>query len=304
MAVFRPVEMPDYQNYYDAFRFGGLQRAEIGYKVVMGAIKDATNSFSVLLLVMASLSIGLKLYAIGCFSNNVLLSVIIYLSNIYILHDLIQMRAAVASGLLLFATYFIYTRNVGKFLLIVTLGSLFHQSMLATLPLWLLRCNHIYRYVWLSLIPIAYCMTLSGLTIGNFVSHIPIPIVQNSYQQYNLAMAIGNYSEINIFNLLLILRIVLCMTLIFMIHRIYKYNRLAIIWVKVYTIAIVSAVILSDFPVLAVRLSELFFVIEILLFPLIVNIFKSRCHVIGRLSVIGLSLIMLLINTFYINILV
>lgn len=102
IAVYRPYEMPDYAVYYNAFIHYKLERAEIGYLTLMHTIRSFSENFHLLLFIMASISVAIKIAAIKRFSNYILLSLSVYISNIYILHDMIQMRAAIASGLLLF----------------------------------------------------------------------------------------------------------------------------------------------------------------------------------------------------------
>lgn len=171
------------------------------------------------------------------------------------------------------------------------------------LPLWALNSVHLERKYWLAIIPLAYCITISGMTVGHFISLIPVPSIQNSYHQYQQLMDAGLFTKINIFNTLILLRVTICLLLIYKIDTIKKYNKLAIIWVKIYTLAITVYLVFSDIPVLATRLSELFFIVEILLFPLIVYVFSKRELIFGKLSVITVSFLMLLINTFYIHIL-
>ena len=304
IAVFRSSDTLDYQIYYEAFKYNKLERAEIGYQITMTLIRKISDSFKSLLFIMAATSIGIKLIAIRYFSNNILLSLIVYISNILLLHDMIQMRAAIASGLILFAIFYSKNRQLFKFLLCIIIGTLFHQSMLAIAPIWFLRSNNIKYKLWILLIPIGYCLAITNNTIGHLVSYIPIPIIQNSYHQYQLAMDAGMFSAINIFNTVLILRVIICITILIKIKDIQTQNKQAILWIKLYSLGIFSLLVFSDIQVIAVRLSELFFVIEIVLFPLLIYIFPRKSQNIGKLSVISISLLMLLVNTFYIHLLV
>lgn len=81
----------------------------------------------------AVLSIPLRLVAIYKLSPLPILTLAIYLSYFYQLHDLMQIRCAVASALFLFALYFRAEKRWWKAVLLILLGFLFHYSALAGL---------------------------------------------------------------------------------------------------------------------------------------------------------------------------
>lgn len=303
IVVFRSPDMLDYHQYHLAFINDSLERAEIGYRWLQHIVRTLTNNFYVHLFIMGCLSVGLKLYAIKKLSSFYCLSILIYLSNIFILHDMIQIRAAVASGIILISTYYIHNRKFLPFLILLLFGALFHKSIIVLFPIWFINTRKLNIKIWLSVIPIAYILAITNHSFGNYVALLPIESITDHYNQYQLAMKDGYFTKINIFNSLILLRIAVCSILTYNCNKISKKNSYIYLWVKIYIIAIACAPLLSDFPVLAGRISELLLVIEILLLPLIVFLFNKKDYFIGKSVVIGIGLTMLLINTYYIKIL-
>ena len=80
-----------------------------------------------------------------------------------------------------------------------------------------------------------------------------------------------------------------------------KKNVYSILYLKIYALSLAALVLLSDIPVLAFRISELFQVIEIVLLPLLVYTFKSKYM--GKFVVICIALMISFVNIFYIKLL-
>ena len=91
-----------------------------------------------LFLLFAILGVSFKLIAIKQLTELWFLSLILYLSNFFILHEMTQIRAGVASAFLLLCVKPIYDRDLKRFLLFAVLGFLFHYSAIVILPLWFL----------------------------------------------------------------------------------------------------------------------------------------------------------------------
>src|SRR3954469_5473248 len=102
-------------------------------------------------LIFALLGIGLKVIAITRLTDFALLSILVYYCNFFILHDMTQIRAGVASGLILLSIPEIQKRNLLTFLLIIAIGTLFHYSMIIFLPVYFLSAKKINKFLYLSL---------------------------------------------------------------------------------------------------------------------------------------------------------
>ena len=59
----------------------------------------------------------------------------VYISNIFVLHDMIQIRAAVASGMLLLAVFYKVRSQFIPFIVTTIIAFLFHYSAILILPI-------------------------------------------------------------------------------------------------------------------------------------------------------------------------
>ena len=299
IAAFRPSEMPDYENYYNAFRYVTAERFEPAVSWIISFVHLFSRNPLVLFGLFAMISITLKFGAIVRLSPCFWGSMLIYIANIFILHDMIQIRCAVASGLLLWALMYVYERNLYKFLVISRIAVLFHYSAILIFPLYFLdtkRCHQVWRLI----IPAAYVLWLLNFKLGYLAEFIPGDSFQTLWAMYEAT--VGNEDGVNVFNMLQLLRCVVCLFIVWNIDRISQHNQFAILLTKVYCLSLVSLVLFSDVAVIAFRVSELYQVVEVLLLPMIVFCF-SRTVSIGKLCVIMIGVVLLYINVSYTEIL-
>lgn len=293
IAAFRSENMADISNYLLFWEGWIGDMYEPGFVLMATFIKKLTTNFHVFLFASAALSIGLKLFAICRISPLIWGSLLIYISNIFILHDMIQMRCAIASGLLLCALYYVKEKRLKPFLLISFVALLFHYSAIIIFPLWLLNKEKPQKVLFIGLIIGAYLIRTT-FSLGQSVQYIPIKEIQDRWSLYSNSLDM----EINIFNALQLSRVCLCIVLFWVVDKIYKKNDLAILLCKIYALSIAALVLLSDFPVLAFRISEFYQTIEIVLLPMLIYAFGIH-RLLGRITVILIGLCFLLLNVFY-----
>ena len=92
-----------------------------------------------LFMTYAFISIVIHLPALWKLSKLPLLTLTIYISYYYMMHEMVQMRAGVAAGLFLWAIYFYVEKKKLMSLACILVGFLFHYSAAAGLVLFLLK---------------------------------------------------------------------------------------------------------------------------------------------------------------------
>ena len=126
-----PYDTPDSDNYetnyYSVNSTDDLYR-EPSFVYISYYLYILGLSVSPLFFTYALLSIPIRLVAICKLSNLPILTLSIYISYFYQLHDLMQIRCAVASALFLFAIYCRAENRWWKFVLCILMGSIFHYS--------------------------------------------------------------------------------------------------------------------------------------------------------------------------------
>ena len=293
IAAFRPEDMADRGSYVAFWQGWGGERFEIGFATIADVLRRFTVNEYCYLFVFAALSIALKIMAICRISPLIWASLLIYTSNFFILHDMIQMRASVASGLLLHAVYYLNNRDSKRFLITFGIAFLFHYSSLIILPLWFLNTKRSYKYFYIGLIALAYVIG-GTLPVASLIQYLPLEGVQNLWTIYE--SSVGN--EINIFNATQLGRVAICVFLLLFIERVSVYNKYAILLVKIYAISIAVLVLFSSVPVIAFRVSELYQIVEIVLIPMITYSIDGKIFL-KRMAVWIIGLSYLLMNIYY-----
>ena len=107
------------------------------------AIASVLNSMSFgvnsLFFAYAIISVPIHLGAFWKLSKMPLLTLTIYISYYFMMHEMVQIRAGVAAGLFLWAIYYYAERRKALALLFILLGTTFHYSAAAGLVIFFLR---------------------------------------------------------------------------------------------------------------------------------------------------------------------
>jgi hypothetical protein len=227
-------------------------------------------------IVFAFLGVTFKMKAIKELSQFWLLSVLIYFSHFFLLHEMTQIRAGVATGLLLLSIPSIKERHFLSFLKYILFATLFHYTAVIFLPFYFVNAKKIN-------VPL-YTMILIGPVIL-FLLHFSIhPVIKflgdnpltHRYFIYINANSRGLYLEHNPFNVLILLHLVLSVFLLLKAKSMAEINPYSIILIKIYIFSAAVFYLFSDLPTFAFRLYEVLTVVEIVLIPSIINLFKQK----------------------------
>lgn len=270
---------------------------EISFVILKNFLKNYLNlPFATLLITYAILGVTTKLIGIKRISPFFYLSCLVYFSHYYLLHELTQIRAGVATGFFLIALYYLYERKAEYFIFFVICAGFFHYSAFIALPLWFIRKDSKNIYIYTLLIPIGYILHFIG---GNVFSHIPIPYIQEKAEVYQKLqdLSIGDADKINVFNYMFLSKIAILLVLLFNAKKIYLQNQYIYLLLKIYAISLAAFPGLSAVPASAFRVQEFLGVVEIILIPMIVYLFRVRF--IGYLVVVLIAVGYLMLNLFY-----
>lgn len=293
-------QFPDYSAYlimYDDIKTDEVI-VEPSFLLIANIVHFVFNNVLFLFVIYALIGVSIKLTAIKQLTDLWLLSLVVYVSNFFILHEMIQIRAGVAAAFLLLCIKPIYDRNLKKFLLFSLLSMFFHISAIIVLPLWfIVKINkRILIYVLTAIIPIAFCIYFLNLTILNF---IPIPYVQEKLDLYIYLqeLEVADFlTGINVFNYVFLAKILIFYFLLYKHAVITANNKYGMILLTIYGIALFMYPALAMMPVMATRVSELLGVVEIILFPLVYYTFANKDFT--KILIIVYSLGILLINIY------
>lgn len=278
----------DYKTYHSFFKqvptinyllinpssFFKALRIEPSFILIFSFVKTFFyNGFPIAIFLYAILGVTVKLKAIGKLTDLILLSTLIYFTNIFLLQDMNQIRVGVAIGFLFLSIIYIEEKNFIKFIIFVLLAIFFHYASIAFLPLYFLNTKNINKtaYTLLILIPILLC--LLKFDPYSFLIKFDLGIVTEKIKTY---LEIQKYKKesINLFNFSIIGQILFSLFFIFFGEK--AENKYAILLTKINCFSVVCFYTLSASPVIAFRLSELFSSVQIILIPLMIYVIKPK----------------------------
>lgn len=299
IAGFRPPFFDrDYGMYY--YMFAGKHETESkepSFRFGLFLIKKVLNlDFDYLIFIYAFLGVSTKIYAIKKYSDFPLLSIIVYFSYLFLLQDMTQIRAGVASGLILLCVKPLYDRNWKVFLILAFTAFLFHYSAFFVFLFWFISPTKINKKVYALLIPVCYLVStlLSGFLLA--IQDVLPVFMQTKVNAYDFIQG----TELNIFNAWQLMRIAIAYFAFYHIDRLQEFNKYSILLFKFYILSIGSLAALSFNPVYAGRIADLFAVADILLIPIIFSVIRP--NLLGRIIVIAVSFAYFYLNFFYIGI--
>nr|WP_298159966.1 EpsG family protein [uncultured Prevotella sp.] len=303
IAGFREVGIdPDSYNYEYAYLHYDNPRLEDAMEPSYFAIAAFFNMFTknvhAIFLFYAAIGLILKFIAFKKFSELWFPPVVMYLSFIYELHECVQIRTAIMSGLFMIAILYIAESQRVKATILILIGTVFHMSALILLPLVFLSNKKMSKKelcIWISLIPIGYVLYALG---SNLLVNIPIPYIENklaNYQENADVIDVG----VNVFSPLQLFTTLLFLYLLYFQDTICTYNKYYPLMMKIFALSLFSYVAFAFLPVFSQRVSYLLRIVTIILFC---NIYYTiRPKWVGMAVVILIAFIYLNYNLPYIG---
>ena len=282
---------PDSENYeytfHNYFKSNSEDVIEPSFLAISYLLNFVTDNVHALFLLYALLGVTLKLYAFKKASHFYFLPPLCYISFYFILHELTQIRAGIVSGIFLIAILLISAEEKKKAFVLLLVGAMFHYSALTLLPVLFLNNHPLGKKgtIFLLLaIPFGYLAYYSG---GSILMNPSLPFIGNKLAIYQAAFEKGKMTVgINIFDPLHLFSVILYCYLLFFKDTLTKLCTYFPILLKTSAIGLSLYSALAFLPVLALRTSQLYCVVNILLFSYIAYTFKQRW--------IGISIVILL----------
>lgn len=290
----------DYDEYISIYNnIEDYNTIEYSFKLIRYVVKAWFNQPLGLFIIYAILGVSLKLKAIYQLSSFYFLSVIIYISNFFLLHEMTQIRVGVAAGFFLLALKPLAERQFKKFILYILIASFFHYSAIILFPFWFItnkKFNKKEWYFYLSLIPLGYLFTTFTY---NILIYIPIENIRLKLEMYKSLQESGavGFSEANLFNPYFLFKCVIYYFIYFKYKQLENCNRYFPLLLKIYGFSLFIFPAFSFIPIVGYRLSELTGCVEIILYPLLVYCFTPK--IIAKGIVIFIGLLLLLVNIFH-----
>lgn len=261
----------DFHHYENLFYYGESPQGEtkeLSFILLRYLVNDTLGlAFSWFVFLYALLGVSVKFYLMARLSSLFWVSLFVYLMVYFPLHEYTQIRAGIASGIMLLSLKDVTNGRFLRFLGKVTLAVFFHWSALAALPLYLLRGKSINFLIFLLfalLLFIPLGSVLLNLVEALFNFYDPIA-------RYYLAHS-GHVEKFPIINFVFLLNMALLwigLWFVFVGKLSARIDNLPTLYVAVHAVSMISYVFFAvmERPVLSFRLSEFYSTVMILSIP-------------------------------------
>lgn len=263
-----------FQHYYQSSEMGMV---EPSFTLISAVLNVFTDNVHLLFLVYAFLGVTIKLYAFKKNLQCIFVPMMLYISFYFVLHEMTQIRAGVVSALFLLAVYYIAKKEKRKALLLIIVGSFFHYSSLALLPTLMfgnIDFNRKENIMIALLIPLSYLIYFGGISM---LLNTDIPLIGNKLAIYQQAMEKGKMTvNINVFDPVHLVSVMLFYYTLYFRKTITAFNENYNVVIKIVAIGLFLHTSLAFLPVLALRISQLYCIVNIFLFSGIVYTVKQK----------------------------
>ncbi len=294
-------DSPDFVMYYDIFHYKDdtikhFKERDIPLEWCMYIIPNfysfiLDNKESIIkccFLTFAFLGVGTKIIAIKKYAAFFTLSIMLYVSNLFIMMEMTTIRAGVAAGIFMLSLSDLKDNDNKNFFIKLLFCFFFHNSSAVYIIPWLLlkfKINIKYYY---------FALIFSFIMIVLKMNIIHILFLDRIFPRIELYLKMMEWQKnegTNIFNFraLFALTIVIIMGIYYKKLKDLKYFDILF---KIHIISICIFFLLSvSTETFSIRTFEMFSVVQILLYPMIVNLFNKKNQFIGWVIIILFSLL-------------
>ena len=274
VSITRPTsyvsDYKNYENYFYSFDDKIIQlTVEQSFLLIAEFVYRHGGTMHTMIWIFALISIPLKLYSVRKMTDGTcfLLSLLVYASNYFQLHDCEQIRLAAGMAFGMFAIYLRVERKSGWMICALMLIAIaFHHTMGAMI-IPLIMCprdlSARWKKVLVAIVPVS--ILLWALHI-NIITSLPIPYIEQKLKIYELAIANGQHMEVRVINIMVLFRIVLFYYILYYYDVIKPHVKALPMMVLCDCFSLGTWFVLSEMSVIAVRISQLFGFMEIILF--------------------------------------
>ena len=291
-CAFRTIGVdPDSKTYEDIFKSNSNNPkllVESSFLFISEIIKYFTDDVHYLFLIYAILGITIKFYALRQLSPWYFLPLIIYFSNYFILHDFIQIRAGVASAMLLLAIKPLSEGNKKKAIVYFLIANVFHYSSLVFYPILFFSnsLSKIWKYALIAIMPVGAVLFMLRL---DFLSALPIPYIQEKLDMYKTLTETGFFEEFNLKNVPLWIQYVIILYSLYFYDTILEKCPALPLLLKATAYSMFFFFAFSSVSVVAGRFQELLGIVELALFPYVCYTFRPQLY--GKIAVCFIAVV-------------
>ena len=243
-------------------------------------------------LIYALIAIPTKLKALYGMTPYIFTALIIYIPIYYELHDLIQIRAAAACAFLLLALNPLSNKRYWTATLLMIIAILFHYSSVVFIPFLFIgnrQLGYNSRLVVACVIPVCFVIYLMG---KDLFSLIPSSILGGKLDYYQKTSEKGEWETALLYkNVYFMLKVAMMYLCLYFYNHIVENNRLAPLLLNLFLASILSPMLFSTIPVIASRVSDMYGIIDCIVFTFALYLFSPRYLARFGILIIGIYML-------------
>lgn len=254
------------------------------------------GSIVTVFFIYAIITIPAKMRALYKMTPYIFTALVVYIPIYFEVHDMIQIRAAAAATFLLCSLFPLSRKQYWLAALLMLCGILFHYSAVAYLPFLFLgnrRLNVVWRIIVACLLPLSFAMYFLKL---DWFSLIPSALTGGKLDFYKEAAEAGEWEELSApyLNLYFLAKCAVLYLCLYFYDYIVEHNPLAPILINIFAVSIFFLLTMATIPVVAGRVSDMFGIVDGIVFTFCLYIISPRY--IARIGISVAALFMLVYN--------
>lgn len=251
--------------------------------------------YQLVFFIFASIGVFLKFYNLQKYSSEILLSILMYYSYTYFLHEFTQIRAGVAIGFFLWSLQDIFERNKYKFIIKIFVAMCFHISSVLFLFCYFFSTFKLNKAFYIMFL--IFCIVIGTMNI-NIIKNIPyfsgLSNKIDVYMLYGQAVDL-NGSKLN--GILDVFYIFIACLLLYFSKTIYQKDKRSILFIKLFIIGISLHYLLTPISLaFGLRFFELFIIVAVICLLYLRYVFSQKY--IAIIICVVYSFYFLFLNTF------
>lgn len=250
------------------------------------------NHVNLSFLVYAAIALYFKLFSIKYY-RFFGFAILLYISNLFFIQDMTTIRASVASGILLWSINDLVHKDDKMVLLKFLLAFTFHNSSAVFIIIWII-VKFETKYKWLFML-LAFSIVVPLLNL-NFIEIFHLDSLSYKAEAY---LRIKKYEKegLNLFNFKILISFVY---LLYLYWKRKSINFLGFdILLKIHILSLILFFLFSPTGLtFSLRFFELFSIVQILLFPLIILTFPDKTKFFSYLIIIATAFVFFYYNIF------
>lgn len=253
------------------------------------------GTFAMIFLVYALITVPIKLTMLNKLTPFVFSAMLIYIPVYYELHELVQIRAGAAGAFLLCSVYFYANKRYIPCILVLIIAVSFHYSSMIFIPLYCLGnrdLSVVSRWMFASIVPIGFLMYFLRLDLFMLIPSSVIGGKVDGYTNSNETL----WGEVLLpyKNPFFMLKCCLFLVILWCYDNVKHECKYLSIILKAEAGSLFMMFSLSTVPIIQGRLSELYGIIDPILFSYIIYLVKPRYA--ARTILVCIGLFMLIYN--------